>query len=294
MGSACRRAQIDADQNPNEQNQMSGRDSGRRPTTRSPSKGKDIKKQQTLIDTAPTIARTSRIQYKNIHEQYEFDKKVLGTGFSGPVKLAVDKQTGRKVAVKPFIKAGAKRDRVILLKNEAEIYLSIDHPNIAKLLEIYEDDEAVYLVMEYCSGRELYSRLVEKKQYTEYIAAETTKQMLDALAYLHSHNIVHRDLKLENWLYESEGEDAPLKLIDFGFSKVWNPTMSRKMHLTCGSIHYVSPDTLSRSYTNKCDLWSLGVLVYMLLVGYQPFWGANDDELIEKICRGEYSLESLR
>mmetsp|Transcript_35012 Transcript_35012/g.100712 ORF Transcript_35012/g.100712 Transcript_35012/m.100712 type:complete len:484 (+) Transcript_35012:407-1858(+) len=197
------------------------------------------------------------------------------------------------VVSRPFNKKGAKRERIELLRNEAEIYLQLDHPNIARLIEIYEDEQHVFMVMEYCSGKELYHRLCEKQMYKEQDAAEVTKQMLDAIYYLHSHSIVHRDLKLENWLYESEADDAYLKLIDFGFSKIWNPRHNRKMHATCGSLAYVSPDTLSGSYTNACDMWSLGVIVYMLLVGYPPFYG-SENEILDKIAAGKYSLTGPR
>lgn len=207
--------------------------------------------------------------------------------------MAIDKASGRKVAVKPFSKVGARKDRIEMLKNEATIYLKLDHPNICRLLEVVEDEECVYLIMECCTGRELYHRLCAKKIYSERHAANTTRQMLHAISYLHSHDIVHRDLKLENWLYADDSEDADLKLIDFGFSKIWNPLKSRRMHATCGSVAYVSPDTLSGSYTNACDMWSLGVLVYMLLVGYAPFWG-TDEEVIKKISKGDYSLDGYR
>eukprot|EP00388_Colpodella_angusta_P007921 GDKJ01022004.1.p1 GENE.GDKJ01022004.1~~GDKJ01022004.1.p1 ORF type:complete len:613 (-),score=160.07 GDKJ01022004.1:1791-3629(-) len=242
---------------------------------------------------ANSLAINARIIHCDINEKYEFVDKVLGTGFSGPVRMAVDKLSGRKVAVKPFSKVGARKDRIEMLKNEAAIYLKLDHPNICRLLEVVEDEECVYLIMECCTGRELYHRLCAKKTYSERHAAHTTRQMLHAISYLHAHDIVHRDLKLENWLYADESDEADLKLIDFGFSKIWNPLKSRRMHATCGSVAYVSPDTLTGSYTNACDMWSLGVLVYMLLVGYAPFWG-SDEEVIKKISKGDYSLEGYR
>eukprot|EP00919_Chromeraceae_sp_WS-2016_P054010 GHVR01128209.1.p1 GENE.GHVR01128209.1~~GHVR01128209.1.p1 ORF type:complete len:523 (+),score=110.21 GHVR01128209.1:268-1836(+) len=237
---------------------------------------------------------TSRIIYADINMFYKITPVVIGTGGSGPVKLGIQKETNKKVAIKQFSIRGAKPVELQLLRNEAEIYLKLDHPHIAKLLEVYEDESRVYLVMENCAGSELYRRLCRQKVYSEYNAAEAIRQMLDTVAYLHHHSIVHRDLKLENWLYESDKPDSPLKLIDFGFSRVWNPSMSVKMHATCGSVAYVSPDTLSGSYNNKCDIWSMGVHAYMLLIGSAPFWGANDDETIKKIISGKYPTTGPR
>uniref|UniRef100_A0A0G4HV52 Calmodulin n=1 Tax=Chromera velia CCMP2878 TaxID=1169474 RepID=A0A0G4HV52_9ALVE len=224
-------------------------------------------------------------------DDYRFmHDRVIGTGFSGPVRLAKDKGTGEEVAVKTFFKKGMTEERIDLLRNEALIYLNLDHPNIVKLIALYEDRKRVYLVMEYCKGRELFHRLGAKQSYSESEAARVTLQMLQALQYLHCHNVVHRDLKLENWLYEDRSEGARLKLIDFGFSLIWNPISSPKMHATCGSLAYVSPDTLSGSYTNACDMWSLGVIVYMLLVGTPPFSGTQK-EILHGITRCQYKME---
>uniref|UniRef100_A0A0G4HDH8 Calmodulin n=1 Tax=Chromera velia CCMP2878 TaxID=1169474 RepID=A0A0G4HDH8_9ALVE len=228
-----------------------------------------------------------------LSEDYVLTEKVLGSGFSGPVRMAACRATGKKYAVKPFNKKGATKERLDLLRNEAEIYLRLDHPHIAKLIDIFEDSAHVWIVMEHCSGRELYQRLDEKKVYKEADAAHVTFQMLEAVQYLHSHDVVHRDLKLENWLYEDEREDARLKLIDFGFSKIWNPFTSQRMHATCGSLAYVSPDTLTGSYTNACDMWSLGVIVYMLLVGYPPFYG-SEAQILSRISRAHYSMSGSR
>jgi calcium-dependent protein kinase len=125
-------------------------------------------------------------------------------------------------------------------------------------------------------GGELFHRVTEKKRFSEKDAAEAAYQMLLAVNYIHSHGIVHRDIKLENFLYEKKDSNH-LKLIDFGFSKIWEP--NTKMALSCGTLAYVAPEVLDKSYTNKCDLWSLGVVIFILLVGYMPFAGSESHQV---------------
>eukprot|EP00920_Eleutheroschizon_duboscqi_P034928 GHVT01084070.1.p1 GENE.GHVT01084070.1~~GHVT01084070.1.p1 ORF type:complete len:294 (+),score=6.07 GHVT01084070.1:337-1218(+) len=230
----------------------------------------------------------------DIAKMYTFEGKVLGTGFSGPVRLAVQHGSGRKYAVKPFHKLSFSAEQLDMLRNEAQIYLMLDHPNVARLIEVWEDDSHVFLVMEHCSGGELYDRLCSRTMYTESHSRSVTLQMLSAVQYLHAHNIVHRDLKLENWLYVTSDDSAHLKLIDFGFSKIWDPSSSTRMQAACGTVAYVSPDTLRGGYTNACDMWSLGVIVYMLLVGYPPFGAGDEQEIIRRIMYAKYDMAHRR
>lgn len=222
-----------------------------------------------------------------LEQDYALESRVIGTGMNGPVRLATGRGDGRKHAVKSFRKTGLSTRKREELKGEAEIYLSLDHPHVARLEMVYETDKDLHLVMEYMCGGELYDRLAKQKQYSEEAAAEATHQMLLAVAYLHAQHIAHRDLKLENFLYESN-ESNHLKIIDFGFAKFWehNATMSQ----ACGSIHYVAPEVLKHNYTEKADLWSLGVIAWMLLTGSPPFSG-SEDVVLQKIrkCQIHYS-----
>ena len=227
---------------------------------------------------------------RRLEDDYDVQKsKVVGSGYSGPVKLGISRITGKKVAIKSFNKMMLTDKRLEFLRNEVSVYLLLDHPNVARLLDIYEDEEQVHIVMEYCSGKELYHRLVKKSRYSEKDAARTTYEMLIAVNYLHQHSIVHRDIKLENFLYEDASESAPLKLIDFGFSRVWHPIQCERLQASCGSIQYVSPEVLRGNYDSKCDMWSLGVIVFMLLSGHPPF-GGSEDEVLEAIRTGSYSM----
>merc|ERR1719389_1534949 len=138
--------------------------------------------------------------------------------------------------------------------------------------------------MECMEGGELFDRVAQVKRFTESGAADAARQMLLALNYLHSHGMVHRDLKLENFLYDGQGSNH-LKMIDFGFSKY---TDSRaRMKTSCGTLAYVAPEVLNRSYTSQCDLWSMGVIVFILLSGHMPFHGDSDAQ-IQDIKKGKY------
>eukprot|EP00923_Selenidium_pygospionis_P047543 GHVN01082087.1.p1 GENE.GHVN01082087.1~~GHVN01082087.1.p1 ORF type:complete len:469 (-),score=59.30 GHVN01082087.1:278-1474(-) len=146
--------------------------------------------------------------------------------------------------------------------------------------------------MELCTGKELYARLLAKKKYSESDAKRVTREMLGAINYCHRNHICHRDLKLENWVYASPDEAAPLKLIDFGFSRIFNPGVPMTaMH---GTTPYVSPEVLDGNYSEKCDIWSMGVIVYMLLSGTYPFIGETDVETIKKIKNGNFSFPGVR
>lgn len=232
---------------------------------------------------------TQRIVHDEISKDFDLMPKVLGTGYSGAVKLAIHRESKRQVAVKQFCKRQLKDHRIKLLQSEVEVYLLLDHPNVCRLLHAYEGKHTVWLVMELCSN-ELYSRLCERKVYTETDAAEVMIQMLQAINYLHSHRIVHRDLKLENWMYSAAEKDDRLKLIDFGFSRVLGDP-DELLDMPCGTLHYTSPEVLARKYTSKCDIWSLGVIGYMLLVGRPPFRGPTNVKTARAIFHGEIPRE---
>lgn len=224
---------------------------------------------------------------RNVIQDYFFESKILGTGINGPVRLA--RRGKQRYAVKSFQKRRLSAEARSELRREVEVYLKLDHPHVARLEDVYETHRDLHIVMELMAGGELYERLALRRQYAEADAAGTTRQMLLAVAYLHAHSVVHRDLKLENFLYESHNTEH-LKLIDFGFAKFWE--QGQKMSRSCGSLHYIAPEVLAHSYTEKADMWSLGVLVYMLLTGSPPFYGSTDQKCLLRIKRGEPQLSS--
>ncbi|XP_060659275.1 calcium/calmodulin-dependent protein kinase type 1-like [Drosophila nasuta] len=166
----------------------------------------------------------------------------------------------------------------------------LSHPNIVQLFEIYEDVSKVYIVMELFNGGELFDRIAKKGYYSERDASQLLKQLFDAVNYLHQHGIVHRDLKPENLLYYSPDEDSKIMIADFGFAKM---DTSNLMVTVCGTPEYAAPEIFARvPYGKAVDVWSLGVIAYILLCGNFPFYDKNDDMLFAKITRGFYEFHS--
>lgn len=205
-------------------------------------------------------------------DDFAFEDKVLGTGMSGDVRLARRCTTGRLFAVKSFQKDKFPDHKVETLKREAEIHLSLDHPHIASLEHVYETDTELHLVLEYLEGGEMTDRLAACGTFSESAAAAAVRQMLCAMSYLHAQKIAHRDLKLQNFVYEHKDNDQ-VKLIDFGLAKRCDNDKS--MSTLCGTQQFMAPEVYRRSYTEKADVWSLGITTYMLLCGCAPFRGSR-------------------
>jgi len=215
-------------------------------------------------------------------DHYTLKGDVLGEGCNGCVYKAIGKENGESFAVKGFDLEGINRHKRTELESEFEMFLSMDHPHVARLVDVYQSKERLSLVMECMDGGELFDRVSAKKKYSENEAADATYQMLLAINYLHEQGIVHRDIKCENFMYEKDSSDH-LKLIDFGFSKRWTES-SAGMREPCGTLAYAAPELLTGDYTNKCDMWSVGVAVFILLTGYMPF-GSCDERTLKKSIR---------
>ena len=158
-----------------------------------------------------------------------------------------------------------------MLQRELEILKEVDHPNIIKLYEIYEDQEYLHMVMEYCSGGELFDKVIQKVHFSEKEAASIMYKLFNAINHLHSVHISHRDLKPENCLFDSHSEDAEIKIIDFGLSTKFGEDEESSMHTLVGTPYFVAPEVLLKNYGPQCDIWSLGVIMFTLLVGHPPF-----------------------
>ena len=207
--------------------------------------------------------------------------EVLGTGMNGPVLKIYSKRSPSVVyALKEIRKPDSKsRDprKTAFLFNELLIYLEVDHCNIAKIFEVYESSTSVFLVTELCAGGELFGRLRDVRRFNEIEAALLAAQILRAVNYLNNLGIVHGDIKLENFLFSKNSPifANSLKLIDFGFSHHGAQADGG----ICGSPLYIAPEVVDHKESIKSDMWSVGVIVYMLLTGVAPFQGSNFSDI---------------
>ncbi|XP_037109799.1 calcium/calmodulin-dependent protein kinase type 1D-like [Syngnathus acus] len=225
----------------------------------------------------------------DIKSVFDF-KEVLGTGAFSEVVMAREKATGKMVAIKCIPKKALK-GKEMSLENEIAVLRKIKHENIVALEDIYESSNHLYLIMQLVSGGELFDRIVEKGFYTEMDASRLIRQVLDAVNYLHSMGIVHRDLKPENLLYFSPHDESKIMISDFGLSKMEGP--GDVMATACGTPGYVAPEVLAQKpYSKAVDCWSIGVIAYILLCGYPPFYDENDSKLFEQILKADYEFDA--
>lgn len=229
-----------------------------------------------------------------VREKYRVDHAELGHGHYGVVRKCQNRQTKEFFAIKTIRKA--KVSRLEILKREIEILRKMDHPNIIRLVDVYEDDKYLHLVTELCTGGELFDRIIKKTKtaeghYSEKDASKVIKCVLGAISYVHNvHNISHRDLKPENFIFETPAEDSKLKIIDFGLSR-YDDEVSH-MTTKVGTPYYIAPEVLSKSYDKECDLWSIGVIMYVMLCGYPPFYGDTDAEIFASVKRAQFEFRS--
>ncbi|CAN8199935.1 unnamed protein product [Coccothraustes coccothraustes] len=226
-------------------------------------------------------------QTSNIRKTFIF-MEALGSGAFSEVFLVKQKSTGKLFALKCIKKSPLNRDSS--LENEIAVLKKIKHENIVTLEDIYESTTHFYLVMQLVSGGELFDRILERGVYTEKDASLVIHQVLTAVKYLHENGIVHRDLKPENLLYLTPEENSKIMITDFGLSKM---EQNGIMSTACGTPGYVAPEVLAQKpYSKAVDCWSIGVITYILLCGYPPFYEETESKLFEKIKEGYYEFES--
>jgi tRNA A-37 threonylcarbamoyl transferase component Bud32 len=233
---------------------------------------------------APLVPDTRR--FTDIYELGE----EIGQGAFSTVRLGINRQTKEKCAVKCISKQRIPIEDEAALKQEVLILRALNHPNILKCYGFFDENEFYYLVMEYMAGGELFDRIVQKTFYSEKEARDVVYILLSTIHYCHIRNIVHRDLKPENLLLSNSQDDAFIKLADFGFAISSQGGFST-LKTQCGTPGYVAPEILStQPYGKAVDMWSIGVITYILLGGYPPFYDDNQKVLFEKIKKGEYSF----
>jgi calcium-dependent protein kinase len=224
-------------------------------------------------------------------ENYSMVKR-LGEGSYGVVWKVKHLLTGHDRAMKKINKSTkTKKETEQEIMNEIEILRKMDHPHIVKIFEFFNTPEGYFLITEFCTKGELFQEVSDKAPFSEFIAAHIMFQIFSAVNYCHNLNIIHRDLKPENILVESINSNGTynLKIIDFGTAKIYEKNKAEKKVI--GSSYYIAPEVLNKDYNEKCDIWSCGVILYILLSGRAPFSGDNDNAILNKIKKGTYDLK---
>ncbi|XP_034392400.1 calcium/calmodulin-dependent protein kinase IGb [Cyclopterus lumpus] len=222
----------------------------------------------------------------NIEEVFDFMDE-LGSGAFSEVFMVKEKKTEKLFAMK-CVKKKQKRD--LNLENEITVLRRIKHDNVVGMEDLYESQTHFYLIMQLVSGGELFDRILDRGVYSEKDASSVIQQVLQAVSYLHENGIVHRDLKPENILYYSQEENSKIMISDFGLSKMVDNDI---MSTACGTPGYVAPEVLAQKpYSKAVDCWSIGVITYILLCGYPPFYEESETRLFSKIMKAQYEFDS--
>ncbi|KAM3871673.1 calcium/calmodulin-dependent protein kinase type 1D-like [Diretmus argenteus] len=223
---------------------------------------------------------------ENIEEVFDIMEE-LGSGAFSEVYMVKERKTGKTFAMK-CVKKKQKRD--LNLENEIAVLRKIKHENVIGMEDFYESRTHYYLVMHLVSGGELFDRILDRGVYSERDASRVIQQVLQAVSYLHQNGIVHRDLKPENLLYYSQDENSKIMISDFGLSKMVEDDI---MSTACGTPGYVAPEVLAQKpYSKAVDCWSIGVITYILLCGYPPFYEETETRLFSKIMKAQYEFDS--
>jgi len=219
------------------------------------------------------------------------DITVLGKGGFSSVIVGKHKDTNVEFAVKITNTSKMKPKSAARLRSEFEIQRILSHKNIVKTYNYFDEPPTNFIVMEYVRGGELFSRIVKKTFYSECDARKVGHILLSAVAHMHAHKIAHRDLKPENILLLNEDDDTSIKIADFGFAKkVLKP---KSLVSSCGTLSYMAPELICRkSYDERADIWSIGVILYILMGGYCPFDDSQPNEqLAREIVSGRVEFQ---
>jgi len=223
---------------------------------------------------------------------YDYHKiKLLGQGSFGTVYLVKNKKLNNNFAMKIIEKSSDDEEKEDEIKNEINILRKLDHPNILKINDFFSTKKEYFLITEFCPEGELFYEIKNFAPFDEALAGWYMKQILSAVNYCHKSKIIHRDLKPENILIYQRNKKGfnSIKIIDFGTAILFN----KKDKNLAGSIYYLAPEIISknRKYTEKCDIWSCGIIMYILLTGKPPFNGDSDEEILKKILQNRLDLE---
>lgn len=223
-----------------------------------------------------------------LEDKYELGKE-LGKGAFSSVYRAKNKFTDEDVAIKVVNKKDVKRRDIELLEREIRILKKLKHHNIVRLYDLFDGPENMYIVLELVPGGELFDQIVTNGSYSESDARSIVRQVLEGVEYMHRNGVVHRDLKPENLLCQ---DPTHIKIADFGMSK--DISSMGMLKTAVGTPSYIAPEIIlgcnNGSYDSGCDIWSVGVLTYVLLSGYTPFWGETQDQLFTRITKAVFDF----
>lgn len=237
----------------------------------------------------------------SIHNYFQFDRK-LGQGSFGEVHLVTERKSRIQRVCKTINKSKSQVP-VEQIQAEIKIMKELDHPNIIKIFDVLEDGHNIYIVMEYCQGGELLGKIASiaqrKQKFSERFVCDVMRQILSALSYIHRRRVIHKDLKPENILFFSSAPDSVLKVIDFGLAEMFNaqvagdqpPAPELMSANAAGTALYMAPEVFQRKFNFKCDIWSAGVMLYMLLSGRLPFMGKTVEDVKRKVMTAPLPIE---
>ncbi|KAG7568034.1 Protein kinase domain [Arabidopsis thaliana x Arabidopsis arenosa] len=226
-----------------------------------------------------------------LRDHYLLGKK-LGQGQFGTTYLCTEKSSSSNYACKsiPKRKLVCREDYEDVWREIQIMHHLSEHPNVVRTKGTYEDSVFVHIVMDVCEGGELFDRIVSKGHFSEREAVKLIKTILGVVEACHSLGVMHRDLKPENFLFDSESDDAKLKAMDFGLSVFYKP--GQYLYDVVGSPHYVAPEVLKKCYGPEIDVWSAGVILYILLSGVPPFWAETESGIFRQILQGKIDFKS--
>jgi calcium-dependent protein kinase len=242
--------------------------------------------QSNLILSNDVIISDSGFNPETVYQKI----KLLGEGSFGEVWQVRHKTLGKDFAMKIIEKS--PNCNVDEIKNEIEILKQLDHPNILKILEFHMSTDKFYIITDYCSEGELFHEIKSKELFSEMETAYVIKQILSAVRYCHKMRVIHRDIKPENIMIirRELGNYLHIKLIDFGTAKFFDEGNIQRGLV--GSSYYIAPEVIKRKYDEKCDIWSIGVIMYIMLTGIPPFYGSDDESILLHVSIGKYDTTS--